>query len=90
MRTHTLTTALFHVKLAQRVGSYSLELTTLRTAHSHHYWLNSNGIAEVALDLLHDGGKRYTNERFNTTWTVTFPEPTKPGSTNSTQAKSLP
>ena len=79
------------MKLAQPVGSYSLELTTISGKHIHTITgSTTNGIAEVHWDLLYDGGKRYTDESFNSTWTVTFPDLSKPGSPNSTQATSRP
>jgi hypothetical protein len=42
----------------------------------------TNGIVEVRWDLIHDGGKRYTNDSFNSTWTVRFPDPLTPGGAN--------
>jgi hypothetical protein len=79
--------AFFRVKLAQPVGSYSLELTTPSGEHIHTITgSTTNGIAEVHWDLLYSGGKRYTNESFSSSWTVTFADPPKPGSTDSTQA----
>src|SRR5262249_8651267 len=70
--------AFFHVKLAQSVGSYSLKLTTptgepIRTFTGS----TTNGIVEVRWDLIDDNGKRYTNESFESTWTVTFPDAPK-------------
>ena len=85
--TFTAYGAFFRVKLAQRRGSYSLELTTPSGDHIHTITgSTTNGIVEVHWDLLYDGGKRYTGESFNSTWSVTFPDPPKPGSTNSPQA----
>jgi hypothetical protein len=85
--TYTDYGAFFRVKLAQPVGSYSLELTTPSGEHIHTITgSTTNGIVEVHWDLLYDGGKRYTKESFNSSWTVKFPDPPKPGSTNSTQA----
>jgi len=83
--------AYFRVKLAQPVGAYALELTTLSGERIHTITgTTTNGIVNVYWDLLYDGGKRFTDESFNSTWTVTFPELSKPGSTNSTQATSRP
>ena len=85
--TYTDNGASFRVKLAQRVGSYSLELTAPSGEHIHTITgSTTNGIVEVHWDLLYDGDKRYTKESFNSSWTVTFPDPPKPGSTNSTHA----
>ncbi len=68
--------AFFHVKLAQRVGSYSLEIKDPSGAHIHTITgSTTNGIVDVHWDLLYDGGKRYTNYSFDSTWTVTFPDP---------------
>jgi len=75
--------AYFRAKLAQPVGSYSLELTTPSGEHLHTITgSTTNGIVEVHWDLLYDGGKRYTNDSFNSTWTVTFPDPPAPPGTN--------
>jgi hypothetical protein len=75
--------AFFHVKLAQPVGSYSLELTAPSGEHLHTITgSTTNGIVDVCWDLLFSGGKRYTNDSFNSTWTVTFPDPPAPASTN--------
>jgi len=80
--------AFFRAKLAQPVGSYSLKLTTISGQHIHTITgSTTNGIAEVYWDLLYDGGKGYTDESFNSTWTVTFPDHSKTGSTNSTSAQ---
>src|SRR5206468_9624321 len=47
--------AFFRVKLAQRVGSYSLELTTLSGEHIHTITgSTTNGIVEVNWYLLYD------------------------------------
>ena len=65
--------AFFHVKLAQPVGSYSLELMTPSGEHVHTITgSTTNGIVEVHWDLLYDGGKRYTNDSLSSTWNVTF------------------
>jgi hypothetical protein len=81
--------AFFHVKLAQRVGSYCLELTTPSGDHIHTITgSTTNGIVDVQWDLLDDGGKRYTNDSFNSSWTVTFPDSAKPARTNSTRVAS--
>ncbi|HEY5914265.1 MAG TPA: hypothetical protein VJA21_27060 [Verrucomicrobiae bacterium] len=75
--------AFFHVKLAQPVGSYSLEITSPSGEHIHTITgSTTNGIVEVHWDLIYDGGKRYTNDSLNSTWTVTFPAPPAPASTN--------
>jgi hypothetical protein len=75
--------AFFHVKLAQPVGSYSLEITSLSGEHIHTLTgSTTNGIVEVDWDLIYDGGKRYTNDSFNSTWTVTFPDSPAPASRN--------
>jgi len=37
---------------------------------------------KVHWDLIYDGGKRYTNDSFNSTWTVTFPDSPRPASRN--------
>jgi hypothetical protein len=74
--------AFFHVKLAQPVGSYSVEFTAPWGEHLHTLTgSTTNGIVEARWDLIYDGGKRYTNESFNSTWTVTFPDPPR-ASTN--------
>jgi hypothetical protein len=66
--------AFFRVKLAQPIGSYSLELSTPSGEHIHTIiGSTTNGIAEVNWDLLYDGDKRYTNESFNSNWKITFP-----------------
>lgn len=79
--------AYFRVKLAQPVGAYALELTTPSGEHIHTIsGTTTNGIVNVYWDLLYDGGKRYTNESFNSTWNVTFPGTP----TNSTPARSQP
>jgi|SRR5579884_94176 len=89
--TYTDYGAFFHVKLAQRVGSYSLKLTTLSGGHIHTITgSTTNGIVEVHWDLLDDQGKRYAGQSLNTSWEITFPDTHKPGSTNSTQAASRP
>ena len=68
--------AFFRARLAQRVGSCSLTLTSpsgehLRTITSS----TTNGIVELNWDLICENGTRYTNESFNSSWTVTFPDP---------------
>ncbi len=56
---------------AARMIANSLKLTTIAGQHIHTITGSStNGIAEVHWDLLYDGGKRYTDESFNSTWTV--------------------
>jgi len=83
--------AYFRVKLAQPVGAYALELTTPSGEHIHTIsGTTTNGVVNVYWDLLYDGGKRYTNESFNSTWSVTFPDPPKPGRTHSAHATSPP
>jgi hypothetical protein len=83
--------AYFRVKLAQPVGAYALELTTPSGEHIHTIsGTTTNGVVNVYWDLLYGGGKRYTNESFNSTWSVTFPNPPKPGTTNSPHATSPP
>jgi hypothetical protein len=78
--------AFFRVKLAQPVGFYSLELTTPSGQHIHTITgSTTNGMVEARWDLLCDDGKRYTNESFNSIWTVTFPDSRGPGS-NTRQA----
>jgi hypothetical protein len=73
----------FRVKLAQSVGSYSLKLTTPSGEHIHTIGgSTTNGIVEVHWDLIDDGGKRYTNDSINSTWTVRFPDPITPLTTN--------
>ena len=47
-----------------------------------HTGSTTNGIVEVHWDLIYDGGKRYTNGSFNSTWTVRFPDLLKPASAN--------
>ncbi len=75
--------AFFHVKLAQPVGSYSLEITSPSGEHVHTITgSTTNGIVEVDWDLISESGKRYTNASFNSTWTVTFPDPPTSASTN--------
>jgi hypothetical protein len=75
--------AYFRAKLAHSVGSYSLELTTPSGEHLHTITgSTTNGIVEAQWDLLYDGGKRYTNDSLNSTWTVTFPDPPAPPGTN--------
>lgn len=75
--------AFFRVKLAQAVGSYSLDLTAPSGEHIHTITgSTTNGIVEVRWDLIYDGGKRYTNDSFNSTWTVRFPDPLTPGGPN--------
>lgn len=72
--------AFFQVKLARPIGSYSLEITDPSGEHIHTIkGVTTNGIVEVHWDLLYDGGKRYTNASFNSTWSVTFPDPPVPG-----------
>jgi len=67
--------AFFRVKLAQPVGSYSLEITAPSGEHIHTITgSTTNGIVEVDWDLIYDGGKHYTNDSFNSTWTVTVPD----------------
>ena len=71
--------AFFHVKLAQPVGSYSLKITAPSGEHIHTITgSTTNGIVDVSWDLTYNGGKRYTNDSFNSTWTVTFPDPPAP------------
>jgi hypothetical protein len=75
--------AFFHVRLAQPVGSYSLQITGPSGEHIHTITgSTTNGIVEVHWDLIYDGGKRYTNDSFGSTWTVTFPDPLTGASTN--------
>jgi hypothetical protein len=75
--------AFFSVKLAQPVGSYSLDIRAPSGEHIHTITgSTSNGIVEVNWDLIYDGGKRYTNDSFNSTWTITFPDSPASGSTN--------
>jgi hypothetical protein len=70
--------AFFHAKLAQLVGSYSLKLTTPSGEHLRTITgSTTNGIVDVNWDLTYDGGKRYTNEMLNSSWTVTFPDSPK-------------
>jgi hypothetical protein len=77
--------AFFHAKLAQPVGVYSLELTDPSGEHLHTITgSTTNGIVEVHWDLIYDGGKRYTNDSFNSAWTVTFPDPPASPRTNAT------
>jgi len=76
--------AFFQIKLAQPVGSYALKLTSasgelIRTITGS----TTNGIVEVHWDLIDDKGERYTNESFESTWTVTFPDAPKGAITNS-------
>lgn len=76
--------AFFHVKLAQRVGSYSLKLTTPTGEHIHTITgSTTNGMVDVQWDLIDDKGQRYTNESFSSTWTVTFPDAPKDARTKS-------
>jgi len=83
--------AYFRVKLAQPVGAYALELTSPSGEHIHTIsGTTTNGIVNVYWDLLYNGGKHYTNESFDSTWAVTFPDAPKPGITNSTQPTSRP
>jgi len=71
--------AFFHVKLAQPVGSYSLKLTTPSGEQIHIITgSTTNGIVELKWDLFDDAGKRYTNDTFESTWTVTFPDSPTP------------
>jgi hypothetical protein len=73
--------AFFRVKLAHPVGSYSLELTAPSGEHIHTITgSTTNGIVEVHWDLIYDGGKRYTNDSLDSTWTVTFPDSPRPSS----------
>src|SRR5207244_11946725 len=66
--------AFFHVRLAQPVGSYSLEITSPSGEHIHTITgSTTNGIVEIVWDLTCEGGRRYTNDSFNSSWTVTFP-----------------
>jgi hypothetical protein len=75
--------AFFRVKLAQPVGSYSLEITAPSGEHIHTITgSTTNGIVEVHWDLIYSGGKRYTNDSFNSSWTVSFPDPLTRASTN--------
>jgi hypothetical protein len=75
--------AFFHVKLAKPVGSYSLELTTPSGEHIHTITgSTTSGIVEVDWDLIYDGGKKYTNDSFNSTWTIKFPDAPIGTSTN--------
>ena len=67
--------AFFRVKLAHPIGSYSLEITDSSGGHIHTInGTTTNGIVEVHWNLLYNGGKRYTNDSFNSTWNVTFPD----------------
>lgn len=75
--------AFFRVKLAHPVGSYSLELTAPSGEHIHTITgSTTSGFVEVRWDLIYDGGKRYTNDSFDSAWTITFPDSPKPASTN--------
>ena len=80
--------AFFLAKLARPVGSYSLELTTPSGEHIHTITgSTTNGIVEAHWDLRYGGGKRYTGDSFNSSWTVTFPDSPQPASTNATHPK---
>jgi hypothetical protein len=80
--------AFFLARLARHVGSYSLELTTPSGEHIHTITgSTTNGIVEAHWDLRYGGGKHYTGDSFNSSWTVTFPDSPKPASTNATQPK---
>jgi HEAT repeat protein len=75
--------AFFHVKLAQQIGDYSLELTTPSGEHIHTInGSTTNGIVDVHWDLLYADGQRYTNDSFNSSWSVTFPNSPKPPAAN--------
>jgi hypothetical protein len=79
--------ASFYVKLAQKVGSYSLELTSPSGQHLHTITgSTTNGIVETNWDLICDDGLHYTNNSLNSTWTVTFPDPPRPASPAGTNA----
>jgi hypothetical protein len=78
--------AFFHVRLAQTSGSYSVRIMDPSGAPIHTVTgTTTNGIVEVHWDLIDDGGKRYTNESFNASWTVTFPDPPEPARANKPQ-----
>ncbi|HTL57213.1 MAG TPA: hypothetical protein VL361_16135 [Candidatus Limnocylindrales bacterium] len=67
--------AFFRAKLAKPVGSYSIEITSPSGERIHSITgSTTNGFVKVHWDLICDGGKRYTNESFNSTWNITFPE----------------
>ena len=79
--------AFFYVKLAQPVGSYTLKITSPSGQHLHTITgSTTNGVVETNWDLICDDGKPYTNDSFNSAWTVTFPDPPKPVSAASTNA----
>lgn len=72
--------AFFRVKLAQPIGSYSLRIMAPSGEPIHTISGNTtNGLVEVHWDLTYGNGRRYTNESFNASWTVTFPDPPAAG-----------
>ena len=80
--------AFFLARLARHVGSYSLELTTPSGEHIHTITgSTTNGIVEAHWDLRYGGGKRFTGDSFNSSWTVRFPDSPKPASANAAHPK---
>jgi len=67
--------ATLYAKLAETSGVYSIELTSTNGAHLKT--LNgrtSNGVIKVHWNLIDDHGQRYTNDSFDSTYTVTLPD----------------
>jgi hypothetical protein len=72
--------AFFRARLAHQVGSYSLTLTSPSGEHLRTITGSAtNGIVELNWDLICENGTRYTNESFNSSWTVTLPDPKPEG-----------
>jgi hypothetical protein len=81
-----LTTLITFVK---RRPSFVVVLVLVAACGAALYALNARGEADAQKraesarrSLIDDGGRRYTNDSFNSTWIVTFPDPVTPRSEN--------
>jgi hypothetical protein len=67
--------ATLYAKLAESNGVYSIELISTNGAHLKTLTgRTSNGVIKARWNLIDDHGQRYTNESFDSVFTVTLPD----------------
>jgi hypothetical protein len=67
--------ATLYAKLSESNGIYTFELTSPSGAHlKTFHGTTSNGVVSVHWNLIDDQGRRFTNDSFNSSFSVTLPD----------------